>query len=147
MYLFATDFTRRTNDASRKTVIILTAVLGSILVVGAFVMIYLLYQQIVRRKEQKATHIEDGERPPTSGQVAWHGKSDRAQLYQDQRKSRGFRGTPFSGRGGSGGPKLPKPAHRRQPKGTSGCRGRDMIRNRIEVHERLPKQDGGMERR
>lgn len=70
MYLLATDLTRRTNDASRKTVTILTAVLGSILIVGAFVMIYLLYQQIIRKEEQKTTHIERGERSSEGRQAA-----------------------------------------------------------------------------
>lgn len=146
MYLWETDLVRRNEDASRTVVIILTAALGAILIIDAFVLIYLLYQQITRRKKQKATRIERGDRPPKRRAVSWHGRTGRSHSYQNQREFRDNRGIPYPKR--SGGPRLPNPAHLGLREGKMGSRERDRISSRTGIrNENIPTQHGGMARR
>lgn len=119
MYVIETDLTKRPTDGSKTTVIILTAVLGSILVVGAFAMIYLLYRRI---NETGTSGV--GSRP-LGEPIHFSSKSDKSSRQSDQREHNNGWGTPFSKHNEIEKPKPSKPTFLRRELAPGGTRIRD----------------------
>ncbi|KAK2756681.1 hypothetical protein FQN54_005127 [Arachnomyces sp. PD_36] len=135
-----TDLASRPKDASRRTVVILTAVLGSILVVGAFAMIYLLYRRINETGNSRAVG-EGGQ--PLEEPISFARKSDRPPRQDGQREHRDNWGMPSSTQNGLENPKPPRPAHLRREKDRRG----DMTSGGTRVRdERLSMDETGTAR-